>query len=135
MSDERERLAPEIFRLPVEKIRDAYYSDTYFALTKELLEAEGERPRVTMQVFAKRQGLATVYDSLYVVLAQMLGGELWTADQRLLAAVRTRATKSCASPCSAAAWRLRSATASIICCAPARVRLAKSLTPAIDDDT
>src|ERR1700710_2531139 len=56
MSD-RERLAPEVFRLPVEKIRDAYYSDTYFALTKELLEAEGRRPRVTMQVFAKRQGL------------------------------------------------------------------------------
>src|ERR1700710_908526 len=55
MSD-RERLAPEVFRLPVEKIRGAYYSDTYFALTKELLEAEGRRPRVTMQVFAKRRG-------------------------------------------------------------------------------
>src|SRR6201994_2262517 len=57
MPDPRERLAPEVFRLPVEKIRDAYYSDTYFALTKDLLEAEGRRPRVTMQVFAKRQGL------------------------------------------------------------------------------
>src|ERR1700709_1214359 len=44
MSD-RERLAPEVFRLPVEKIRDAYYSDTYFALTKELLDAAGARAR------------------------------------------------------------------------------------------
>src|ERR1700755_1697611 len=57
MADPRERLAPETFRLPVEKIRDAYYSDTYFALTKDLLEAEGRRPEVTMQVFAKRAGL------------------------------------------------------------------------------
>ena len=67
MSD-RERLAPEVFRLPVEKIRDAYYSDTYFALTKELLEAEGRRPRVTMQVFAKRQGLLGGIDEALAVL-------------------------------------------------------------------
>jgi nicotinate phosphoribosyltransferase len=43
---ERKRLAPETFRLPVEKIRDSYYSDSYFALTKELLEAEGRDPQV-----------------------------------------------------------------------------------------
>jgi nicotinate phosphoribosyltransferase len=68
MSDERERLAPEVFRLPVERIRDAYYSDTYFALTKELLEAEGRRPRVTMQVFAKRQGLLGGIDEALAIL-------------------------------------------------------------------
>jgi nicotinate phosphoribosyltransferase len=65
---ERERLAPEVFRLPVEKIRDAYYSDTYFALTKELLEAEGRRPRVTMQVFAKREGLLGGIDEAIAIL-------------------------------------------------------------------
>ena len=68
MPDPRERLAPEVFRLPVEKIRDAYYSDTYFALTKELLEAEGRRPQVTMQVFAKRQGLLGGIDEALAVL-------------------------------------------------------------------
>jgi nicotinate phosphoribosyltransferase len=62
------RLAPEVFRLPVEKIRDSYYSDTYFRLTKELLEAEGRRPRVTMQVFAKRQGLLGGIDEAIAVL-------------------------------------------------------------------
>ncbi len=67
-SDERERLAPEVFRLPVEKIRDAYYSDTYFALTKELLEAEGRRPQVTMQVFAKRRGLLGGIDEAVAIL-------------------------------------------------------------------
>ena len=80
---ERERLAPEVFRLPVEKIRDAYYSDTYFALTKELLEAEGSRPRVTMQVFAKRQGLLGGIDEAVAVLrlcaGRRLGGRLAAA--------------------------------------------------------
>jgi nicotinate phosphoribosyltransferase len=63
-----ERLTPEVFRLPVEKIRDAYYSDTYFALTKELLEAEGRRPRATMQVFSKRRGLLGGIDEAIAVL-------------------------------------------------------------------
>ena len=39
-----ERLAPDVFRLPVERIRDGYYSDAYFNYTKELLEHEGARP-------------------------------------------------------------------------------------------
>jgi predicted nucleic acid-binding protein len=34
--------------------------------------------------FARHEALVTVYDSLYVVLAQMLGAELWTADRRLI---------------------------------------------------
>ncbi len=68
MSGERERLAPEVFRLPVEKIRDSYYSDTYFALTKELLEAEDRHPAVTMQVFAKRPGLLGGIDEAIAVL-------------------------------------------------------------------
>ena len=41
--------------------------------------------------FANRVGLPSIYDSLYVVLAQMLGAELWTADARLLAAVGAHA--------------------------------------------
>lgn len=81
MPDPRERLAPEVFRLPVEKIRDAYYSDTYFALTKDLLEAEGRRPRVTMQVFAKRQGLLGGIDEAIAILrlcaGQRLGDGSW----------------------------------------------------------
>ena len=41
------RLDPDIFRLPVDRIREGYYSDAYFVLTKPLLEAEGEHPHVT----------------------------------------------------------------------------------------
>jgi nicotinate phosphoribosyltransferase len=58
----------ETFRLPVDKIRAAYYSDSYFALTKEQLEAEGRRPRVTMQVFAKRHGLLGGIDEAIAIL-------------------------------------------------------------------
>lgn len=77
---ERERLAPEVFRLPVGKIRDSYYSDSYFALTKELLEAEGRSPEVTMQVFAKKQGLLGGIDEAIAILKLCSGryeGDGW----------------------------------------------------------
>ena len=53
----RERLDPAVFRLPVERIREGYYTDAYFNFTKELLEEEGRHPRVTMQVFQKREAV------------------------------------------------------------------------------
>jgi nicotinate phosphoribosyltransferase len=62
------RLDPAIFRLPVERIRDGYYSDAYFVYTKQLLEAENHRPRVTMQVFQKRESLLGGVDEAIAVL-------------------------------------------------------------------
>jgi predicted nucleic acid-binding protein len=38
--------------------------------------------------FARQQGLADIYDTLYVILAQRLSTELWTDDRKLLEAVR-----------------------------------------------
>jgi predicted nucleic acid-binding protein len=38
-------------------------------------------------VFARTHNLPSIYDGLYVVLAQDIGAELWTADQRLLNAL------------------------------------------------
>ena len=35
----RQRLDPEVFRLPAERIREGYYSDAYFNQTKALLDA------------------------------------------------------------------------------------------------
>ena len=45
-----DRLDPDVFRLPVERIRNGYYADAYFNYTKALLELEGRDPRVVMQV-------------------------------------------------------------------------------------
>jgi nicotinate phosphoribosyltransferase len=68
-----ERLPAATFRLPVEKIRSGYYSDSYFVLTKELLEAEGRHPQVTMQVFAKHEGLLGGIDEAIALLRECAG--------------------------------------------------------------
>ena len=52
----RDRLPPETFDLPVEKIRSGYYSDAYFNFAREALLADGRHPRVLMQVFQKKRG-------------------------------------------------------------------------------
>ena len=62
------RLDPEIFRLPVQRIRSGYYSDAYFVYTKQMLEAENHHPRVTMQVFQKRDSLLGGIDEAIAVL-------------------------------------------------------------------
>jgi nicotinate phosphoribosyltransferase len=64
----RRRLDPEIFRLPVDRIRGGYYSDAYFVYTKQLLEAEGYHPRVTMQAFQKQQSVLGGIDEAIAVL-------------------------------------------------------------------
>jgi nicotinate phosphoribosyltransferase len=80
MATATQRQAPEVFRLPVEKIRSGYYSDSYFVLTKELLEAEDRQPRVTMQAFAKREGLLGGIDEAIAILRLCSGrreGDGW----------------------------------------------------------
>src|SRR6202161_1952511 len=67
------RLSPEIFRLPVQRIRDGYYSDAYFVLTKQLLEDEGEHPHVTMQVFQKQESVLGGIDEAIAILKTCAG--------------------------------------------------------------
>ncbi len=69
------RLDPDIFRLPVERIRAGYYSDAYFVYTKQLLEAEGEHPRVVMQVFQKEESILGGIDEAIAVLKTGAGHE------------------------------------------------------------
>ena len=64
----RRRLDPSTFRLPVERIREGYYSDAYFNFTKDLLESRGHCPRVTMQVFQKEHALLGGIDEAIAVL-------------------------------------------------------------------
>jgi nicotinate phosphoribosyltransferase len=69
----RERLSPAVFRLPVEKIRDGYYSDAYFNYTKELLEADDHHPRVVMQAFQRKESILGGIDEAIAVLKQCSG--------------------------------------------------------------
>jgi nicotinate phosphoribosyltransferase len=64
----RPRLDPAIFNLPVEKMRSGYYSDKYFVRTREILLAEGDRPRVTMQVFGKQHAFLGGIDEAIAIL-------------------------------------------------------------------
>jgi nicotinate phosphoribosyltransferase len=70
-----ERLDPDIFRLPVEKIRTGYYSDAYFVYTKRLLEAEDLHPRVLVQVFQKHDSVLGGIDEAIAILRTCSGRE------------------------------------------------------------
>jgi nicotinate phosphoribosyltransferase len=69
------RLDPAIFRLPVDRIRQGYYSDAYFVYTKETLEAEGHHPHVTMQIFQKRGSVLGGIDEAIAILKLCSGRE------------------------------------------------------------
>jgi nicotinate phosphoribosyltransferase len=69
----RTRLDPSVFRLPVEKIRQGYYTDAYFNFTKQLLEEEGRHPQVTMQVFQKHEAVLGGIDEAVAVLKECSG--------------------------------------------------------------
>ena len=64
----KQRLDPSIFHLPVERMREGYYSDKYFVRARELLRRDGHRPRVTMQVFGKTSGLLGGIDEAIAIL-------------------------------------------------------------------
>jgi len=68
-----ERLAPDIFRLPVGRIRTGYYSDAYFNYTKALLEAENRHPHVIMQVFQRQDSILGGIDEAIAVLKTSAG--------------------------------------------------------------
>jgi nicotinate phosphoribosyltransferase len=63
-----ERLPPEIFDLPVEKMRDGYYADAYFNHARATLLQDGRRPRIVMQVFQKREAYLGGMDEAIAIL-------------------------------------------------------------------
>ncbi len=69
----RTRLDPSTFRLPVDRIREGYYTDAYFNFAKELLEAEKRHARVTMQVFQKEDAVLGGIDEAIAVLKECAG--------------------------------------------------------------
>src|SRR5947209_20580792 len=65
---ERRRLDPAILNLPVEKMREGYYSDVYFNRAREILEKDGYHPRVRMQVFQRNHGVLCGIDEAIAIL-------------------------------------------------------------------
>jgi nicotinate phosphoribosyltransferase len=64
----KRRLPPEIFDLPVEKMREGYYTDVYFNHARETLLRDGRHPRVVMQVFQKKDAVLGGMDEAIAIL-------------------------------------------------------------------
>jgi nicotinate phosphoribosyltransferase len=64
----KRRLPPEVFELPVEKMREGYYTDAYFNHARATLLEDGRRPRVVMQVFQKRAAFLGGIDEAIAIL-------------------------------------------------------------------
>lgn len=80
LRSQRHRLDPAIFNLPVEKMRDGYYSDTYFNRAREILERDGYHPRVRLQVFQRNTSVLCGIDEAIAILKLCSGrydGERW----------------------------------------------------------
>lgn len=70
------RADPEVFQLPVERIRSGYYSDQYFNYTKAIMEdSRYEDPTVVMQVFQKKHGILGGIDEAIAILKTCSGHE------------------------------------------------------------
>jgi nicotinate phosphoribosyltransferase len=64
----KRRLPPEIFDLPVEKMREGYYTDVYFNHARETLLRDGRHPRVVMQVFQKQHAVLGGMDEAIAIV-------------------------------------------------------------------
>ena len=69
-----ERLAPEVFRLPVERIRDGYYSDAYFNLHQGRCSSTRAATRAcSMQVFQRKESMLGGIDEAIACCKQCAG--------------------------------------------------------------
>jgi nicotinate phosphoribosyltransferase len=68
LTSTRRRLDPGVFDLPVEKMRDGWYTDAYFNHTREALRYAGRNPNVVMQVFQKRNAYLGGMDEALAIL-------------------------------------------------------------------
>jgi nicotinate phosphoribosyltransferase len=68
MATTRTRLPPEIFDLPVEKMRAGYYTDAYFNHARATLLQDGRRPNVVMQIFQKKDSWLGGMDEAIAIL-------------------------------------------------------------------
>jgi nicotinate phosphoribosyltransferase len=66
--EKTKRLDPSIFDLPVAKIKSGFYSDKYFARTREILIRDKNHARVIMQVFPRKEGIVCGIDEAIAIL-------------------------------------------------------------------
>lgn len=73
------RLDPSIFQLPVQRMREGYYSDKYFLYTRDVLIADGSDVEVTMQVFQKKEAwLGGIDEAIAILKLCLTEGYAWS---------------------------------------------------------
>jgi nicotinate phosphoribosyltransferase len=77
MPRRRKRLDPSVFRLPVDEIKQGFYTDKYFERAREILRADSHSPRVLLQVSGKTAGFLSGIDEAIAILK--LGADDWSA--------------------------------------------------------
>ena len=73
-----ERLPPEVFQLPTERMRDGYYTDKYFVRARDVLLGARHNPVVTMQVFQKKHAwLGGTDEAIAILKCALTEGYRW----------------------------------------------------------
>src|SRR4051812_22892322 len=74
-----ERVPPDRFQLPVDRMRAGYYSDKYFVRARDVLAGAGRNPRVTIQVFQKQAAwLGGIDEAIAILKTCLTSGYNWT---------------------------------------------------------
>lgn len=64
----KQRLSPDLFNLPVEQIKNGYFSDSYFLRTQEILIKDNHRPKVVMQIFQRQHAVVCGVDEAIAII-------------------------------------------------------------------
>src|SRR6516225_4985058 len=64
----RKRLDPSVFNLPVEQIKQGYYTDVYFVRAREIVRQDKRAANVLMQFSGKHDGWLSGIDECVALL-------------------------------------------------------------------
>lgn len=64
----RKRLPPETFSIPVEKVKQGFYTDAYFNRTRDILLHGNNHAEVIMQVFVRDDGILCGMDEAIAII-------------------------------------------------------------------
>lgn len=67
------RLDPQVFKVPIDKIRAGYYSDKYFMRVSEILRKEKHNPKVLYQFFVRKPAVVVGIDEALAILQSCVG--------------------------------------------------------------
>ncbi|ACM22375.1 Nicotinic acid phosphoribosyltransferase-like protein [Thermotoga neapolitana DSM 4359] len=62
------RLSPEVFKVPIDRIRNGYYSDIYFMNYVKVLKRDNRHPRVYYQFFPRKDAVVCGIDEALAIL-------------------------------------------------------------------